>query len=117
MRHKRQPPGPDDSLREHVESSLTQLQHQIWLIRNVFWWYILPPAISMLAFFSHIAWQARSGGWLTALCMAAVLAIVFGALAACYWFNQKAVRIQFEPRRRELETLLASLSDEPPVSS
>lgn len=63
MRHKRQPPALGEPLRQRVESSLTQVEHQIWLLRNVLWWYLLPPALSILAFFGQVAWQARSGGW------------------------------------------------------
>ena len=67
MRHKRQPPEPGEPLRQRVESSLAQVEHQIWLLRNVLWWYLLPLALSILAFFGQVAWQERSGGWWTAL--------------------------------------------------
>ena len=29
-------------LRSCVEASLLQVNHQIWLLKNVFWWYLLP---------------------------------------------------------------------------
>ena len=32
MRHKRQPPEPGEPLRQGVESSLAQVEHQIWLL-------------------------------------------------------------------------------------
>src|SRR5713226_8126189 len=51
MRHKRKPSEPGDPLLESVKESLTQVEHQIWLLRNVFWWYLLPFTISLLAFF------------------------------------------------------------------
>src|SRR3954447_19991766 len=51
MRHKRQPAGTGEPLRQHVESSLAQVDHQIRLLRNVFWWYLLPLALPILAFF------------------------------------------------------------------
>ena len=63
MRHKRQPPEPDEPLRQCVESSLAQVEHQIRLLRNVHWWYLLPLGISCLAFFGQVAWQDRAGGW------------------------------------------------------
>lgn len=116
MRHKRQPLESGDPLRQHVESSLAQVEHQIWLLRNILWWYLLPPAISILAFVAQIAWEIRSAGWLTALVVATLVAIVVTALAAVYWFNQKAIRLQLEPRRQELAALLASLSDETPAA-
>jgi hypothetical protein len=81
MRHKRQPPASGEPLRQHVESSLAQVSHQIWLLRNVFWWGLLPFALSILAFFGQVAWLGRSGGWATALVMAGVAAIAVSILA------------------------------------
>lgn len=115
MRHKRQPPEPGESLRQRVESSLAQVEHQIWLLRNVFWWYLLPPGLSMLAVFGQIAWEVRLGGWRTAPVVALMVlpgAIVF---AAIYRLNQSAVRCELVPRRQELEALLLSLKDETPA--
>src|SRR5687768_17441626 len=44
---------PADSLKDHVEHSLAAVEHQIWLLRNVFWWYILPFILPMVAFLVH----------------------------------------------------------------
>ncbi len=111
MGHKRQPPEPGEPLRQRVESSLAQVEHQIWLLRNVLWWYLLPLALPMLAFLGQVAWETRSGGWLAAV-MVSVVVIVF---AGVYWLNQYAVRSALEPRRQELEALLTSLKDEMPA--
>src|SRR3954451_17696328 len=35
-RHQRQP-SEGESLRRHVEGSLAEVEHQIWLLRNVHW--------------------------------------------------------------------------------
>src|SRR4029453_5423254 len=59
--------GPEEPLRRTVECSLAQVTHQIWLLRNVLWWYLLPLIVPVLAFFGQIAWQLRSGGWVAAL--------------------------------------------------
>jgi hypothetical protein len=111
-RHKRQPPEPSEPLRQRVESSLAQVEHQIWLLQKVLWWYLLPLALSPLAFSCQVAWQERAGGWLTALVVSVVVALVAIVFAGVYWLNQFAVRSELEPRRRELETLLMSLEDE-----
>ena len=100
-----------ESLSHRVESSLAQVEHQIWLLRNVLWWYLLPPGLAVLAFFGQCAWEAQSGGWWVAAVITgcvAVEAIVFGSV---YWLNQKAVRAELEPRRQELQALLGSLKD------
>ncbi|QDV48007.1 hypothetical protein [Gimesia fumaroli] len=113
IRHRQKPSEPDEPLLHCVQRSLTEVEDQIWLLRNIFWWYILPPSVSILAFFAQISWLSRSAGWLPALISFAVLA---GSLLALnvfiYFLNQRAVRLQLEPRRQELLTLLSSLEDE-----
>ncbi len=117
IRHKRQLPEAGEPLRQHVESSLAQVEHQIWLLRHVFWWALLPLAVAMLAFFGQGAWQERAGGWWTALAFSVATALGVLVLGVVYWLNQYAVRAGLEPRRRELETLLISLEDETPDAS
>jgi hypothetical protein len=63
IRHKQKPGKPGDPLLECVQASLTQLEHQIWLLRNVFWWYLLPFTIAILAFFEQVAWLKHNGFW------------------------------------------------------
>jgi hypothetical protein len=87
------------------------VEDQIWLLRNIFWWYLLPPGISLLAFFVHVTWLL-SKDWLDALGHAGPVVVVFAVYVFIYWLNQYTVRTQLEPRRQELSTLLASLRDE-----
>lgn len=106
-----------DPLVRGVESSLAEVEHQIWLLRNVLWWYLLPLAVPILAFFAHIFWRLSRGNvWEAAVATSFITIVVVGMNAWLYWLNQKAVRSTFEPRRRELASLLRSLSDEPPPS-
>jgi hypothetical protein len=117
MRHKRRPPELGEPLRRHVEISLAEVEQQIWLLRNVFWWYLLPPALSIAAFFGQIAWLARLDGWLTAL-VTTILVLTVGIMFAwIYYLNQSAVRTMLEPRRQELLVLLASLKEEGPAAN
>ena len=112
MRHQQKPSEPGEPLLESVKDSLTQVEHQIWLLRNVFWWYLLPFTISILAFFAHVTWLA-SKGWLDALGHAGLFVVfLFAVYYFIYYLNQRAVRSQLEPRRQELLTLLTSLGDE-----
>ncbi len=117
MRHKRQPAEPSELLRQYVESSLAHVEHQIWLLRHVLWWYLLPLALAMLAFWGQVTWEERSGGWWTALAASGVVALVLMVYAGVYRLNQYAVRSGLEPRRRELEAMLVSLEDETPEAS
>jgi hypothetical protein len=114
LHHSRRPPEPGEPVLQCVERSLSQVEHQIWLLRNVAWWALLPLAVSALAFFGHVAWQDRSFGWLTALVTVVEVAVVGMLFAGVYRLNQTAVRSALEPRHRELQGLLASLKDFPP---
>lgn len=115
MRHRQTPSAPNEPLLATVKTSLAQVEHQIWLLRHVFWWYLLPATISIDAFFAHVAIRlARS--WPEAIGAFAFGTPLFLFLAAIYcfidWVNQRAVRSQLGPRRQELLGLLASLGDE-----
>ena len=113
---RRQRALPGDSLVRGVESSLAEVEHQIWLLRNVHWWYLLPLAVPMLAFFAHIFWRLSRGNVReAAIATSFVTVVVGGVYIWIYWINQKAVRSTLEPRRQELTSLLRSLLDEPPV--
>jgi len=117
MRHKQKPSEPDEPLLLCVQRSLTEVEDQIWLLRNVFWWYLLPPSISITAFFAHTSWSlSLSEGWLTALISFVVLAgFLFALYSFVYYLNQRAVRVQLEPRREELLALISSLVMKQPV--
>lgn len=117
IRHSRQPLEPAEPLRQRVESSLAQVEHQIWLLRSVFWWALLPVGLSVMAFFGQVAWLTRSGGWPMAVVIAGLAVVGVSILAYSYSLNQNAVRSELEPRRLELKTLLLSLSDETPAAS
>ena len=115
IRHPQRPIEAGDSLLQGIEESLKQVEHQIWLLRNIFWWYLLPPTIPILAFFFHVSWL-KSDNWSVAvisfLSNALLLVVVFGVI---YWVNQRAVRKDLEPRRQELLVLRSSLQSETPV--
>ena len=106
IQHQRRP-MMNDSLRACVESSLSQVSHQIWLLKNVFWWYLLPIDAGLGVFIAKQAWQERHAG------LSVMVGLLFYALFCgvtgwgIYWLNQFAVRKTLEPRRQELATLLA----------
>jgi hypothetical protein len=95
-----------------ARESLAQVEHQIRLLRNVLWWYLLPFLIPILVFFAHVAWRT-SQDWLERAAFFGFLSSFVVALYGwIYWLNQRAVRLQLEPRRQELLALVASLGDE-----
>ncbi|HEY0552534.1 MAG TPA: hypothetical protein VGF13_23240 [Verrucomicrobiae bacterium] len=110
-RQRRKESAPGESLRRCIESSLAQVEHQIWLLRNILWWYLLPLFVPMTIFVAQVAWRSGSskvgalGGFAV---MDGIFALIFWFI---YWLNQYAVRKQLEPRRKELQTLLKSLNE------
>ncbi len=111
MRHSQKASEPDEPLLDCAKRSLVQVEDQIWLLRNIVWWYLLPPAISMLAFGSHSAWL-NFEDWSDALSYGYLVLGLLVLYFFVYFLNQRAVVADLEPRREELLTLLASLEHE-----
>jgi hypothetical protein len=110
---RKKDPRHTDPLLACIESSLTQVNHQIWLLKNVFWWYLLPPGAGISLFFFVVAWNLfkvlPAGQVLLGfLVVMLILILVFWGV---YWLNQYAVRKDLKPRRDELESLLKNLSN------
>ncbi len=107
-----EPLGPDEPLVQCAESALTELDNQIWLLRNVFWWYLLPLGAAIAAFFIQVAWQSATN-WLETLVAVPLVGFIVALYYLIYCLNQRAVRRQLAPRREELLELLAGLYDDP----
>lgn len=109
-RQRKKQPAPNDSLKSCIETSLGQVQHQIQLLKNIFWWYLLPFAVAVEVSLAFTVW--RDGGRNPA---AATGVTIFALLVIpLYWgiyrLNQYVVRKSLEPRQRELESLLAAVN-------
>ena len=107
IRQKQRSPQMSESLRGCIQASLDQVRHQVWLLRNVFWWYQLPLLIPITISLLH-GERTMTGVLVSALVIGLVNWLI-------YRLNQSAVREGLEPRQRELETLLSSL-DGPEVA-
>jgi hypothetical protein len=102
-------PVTNDSVRACIEASLVQVNHQIWLLKNVFWWYLLPIQVGLAALIGSVLWQARLAGLAVIMGLTAYALVCALVCWGVYKLNQSAVRKGLEPRRQELETLLNSL--------
>jgi hypothetical protein len=109
---KRRQPRLSDSLFNCIKSSLAQINHQIWLLRNVLWWYLLPFGVGILIWFGYcglmvLMSEKSSLGYLLFIlaCIVGTIFLYWGA----YWLNQRAIRKELTPRKNELEQLFCSL--------
>jgi hypothetical protein len=98
----------NNDLKSCLEASLAQVSHQIWLLKNVVWWYLLPIAVPLgiSVCRATLATQHSGASIRGLLIYAASCALLFWGI---YWLNQFAVRKSLEPRRQELESLLAEI--------
>lgn len=98
-------PQPGNSLRESVSHSLSEIDHQIELQKNVFWWYLLPPLLPTIIFFIHSGSLSRDF-WGMAFHLIITTLIFWGT----YEGFQFGVRKNLEPRRAELQEFLEALN-------
>jgi hypothetical protein len=109
VRQRKKKPVFNDALKHCLEVSLAEVNHQIWLLRNIFWWYLLPLLVATTISMTYSGMHARH--YDIGAAIGELIAVLF--VAAIFWgvclLNQSAVRKSLEPRREELEALLASL--------
>ncbi len=109
IKQARRRSAAEQTLLSIIEASLIQVNHQIWLLKNVFWWGLLPLIPGLVAFLGSAAWQSRHEGIVGQIIIAVVGIICVATFWYIYRLNLREVRINLEPRRAELEALKASL--------
>lgn len=112
LRQKKRTPDLHDSLKDCATTSLAEVSHQIWLLKNILWNYILPLTVPTLLFFGWCAWDTRGSLINKFLYLLPLLGFVLAIDVGVYCLNQYAVRKGLVPRRQELEKLLAELEME-----
>jgi hypothetical protein len=107
---------PDDTLVACAETSLAEVEHQIWLLTNVAWSCLLPIWVGIMIFVGFVGfklWGAEhlGWGWRTGIYVGVVgFVLVFTAVTyGVYRWNQYAVRTELQPRKQELQSLLENL--------
>ena len=110
--HPQRPCEPGEPLLFFAKESLAQVEHQIWLLRNVFWWYLFPCCLAFAAFFIQVGWQT-TGSWWGGILLATIPgAIVYFIYRRVYLTNQRAVEKQLLPRQADLQKFIAALDDD-----
>ena len=109
---KKKRPEPAGTLMDCIESSLAQVVHQIWLLKNVLWWYLLPLGGGIGFIVGYVAWMIRKDigkGWIFLLGYSIFVIFLYWGI---YHLNQWGVRKKLAPRKQELESLLNSLTND-----
>jgi hypothetical protein len=102
--------APGDS----IERALLQVNHQIWLLENVVWWYLTPGLVAYALVVVHcIAAMSSHGPVPYARTMTAVGSTVgVGIATFCivYFLNCRAVKKYLIPRREGLTRIAGELA-------
>ena len=106
MRRRAAPQG--DDLRTELNRAIGEVEHQIWLLRNVAWWYLAPLALSTILLAVQITFFGPADAPFWAKVMVWVIIIgTTGWLDKKIWqLNQSAVRNDLEPRLQKLQSQL-----------
>ena len=103
IQRRKQTPA-NDPLKACLESSLKEVKHDIWLQRTVFWWCWLPFTAAFAVSFGYASLRLHT--------LKFVAFLVLFVIPLAWWghrLSRFTVRKVLEPRRQELEALLASL--------
>ena len=116
VRQRREAARSVESIMDDLAVSLGQVEHQIWLLKNVLWWYLLPLGTAVGVVLFQAVWCAPYVSWLPGieLCLYALVFVLFLYLFVLflhrvYCLNQRVVRQDLLPRREELAKLLSEL--------
>ena len=93
---------PELSVDDFLAAEIARLDYQIWLLRNVSWWYLGPIAIGFLMF----VWGKAPVS--TALAMSVGYFVLDRGI---YWLNQIAIKRDLIPQRDEWIRVHESLNE------
>jgi ABC-type iron transport system FetAB permease component len=105
LRRRKKAVPPDGTVVESLTAAADDVQHQIWLLGNVQWWYVGPICGALVA----ETIQKLAVGYLSLdrfiFSMSSNLLLALGV----WWLNHSVVKRYLKPRRDELHKLLAEL--------
>jgi hypothetical protein len=118
---KRKAHKSTDSIVSCAESSLHEVNHQVWLLKNVLWWYLLPIGGGIAVAVLHTMWIVRgifaNVFYATEMVQITIAIPVFVGVILYFIFvawlykhiydlNQKAIENELLPRQKELQEML-----------
>lgn len=108
-RHRHLAARAGDAVLVEIDRALGRLRHQVWLLRNVVWWYLAPLAASAFIVAGQ-AVAAMPGGWAPKLIVGGFMLVLLTAVDVWVWrLNRRAISHDLEPRIQALEQQRALL--------
>ena len=122
LQHRRRSVTTNETLASCIQSSLSQVNYEISRYKSVFWWYLLPLDLGFTACAVSWCWglSGHQSAWIIVLGMIPVAIWLLGCGLISwftYWLHQRGIIKRLEPRRKELEELLASLNENPSTAA
>lgn len=104
MRRRAAPQG--DDVRTELARAAVEVKHQVWLLRNITWWYLAPLAIATMMLALQITlYGPESFPWFAKVVIWGIMVGTTGWVDWLIWkLNQKAVDQELLPRLAELES-------------
>jgi FtsH-binding integral membrane protein len=103
----------DEPLLAHVEWSIKDIEHRMWLDQYSFWWYILPIALGCMIppAISFAIEYSRNPGWAAGFAFLFVLLVSEGIFVAIFYFIHQVMKNArhrgLEGQRQKLQALRA----------
>ncbi|HOZ49982.1 MAG TPA: hypothetical protein PLO37_03540 [Candidatus Hydrogenedentes bacterium] len=109
LRHRNAKPefaSVSDELRRHLYA----VNQQIWLLRNLIWWYLLPAAFAILTVLIAVVLEAEKAHVNRVLINEAMyIPCCLLLFVGIYYWNQRAVRKDLLPLKKEVERILLDM--------
>ena len=94
---------PEEKPLTELKASLDAVEHQIWLLQKVSWWYLGPFAIGLTAWSVMLGLSAPLPAWVFILMALFIVGPVFYGIAR---LNQKTVINSLIPERDDIKRLI-----------
>lgn len=104
VQQKKREKGFGDTILESIRRSLSHVRHMVWLLENIFWWYLLPICFFWSLMMGIIGYEKGFEQWSYIYMITAIL-FFYGV----YRLNLRGSRKGYMPRKQMLEKLLTSI--------
>lgn len=98
-----------DSTLSFLEDALMRINHRIWLVEHILWWWMLPFSVGGLLIVyqigSLVGWNEPTLYWKLGQGVV-VTSVILGVV---YWGNLWTARTYWKPRRDELQAITENL--------